>query len=156
MKYLFLLLALIPFFALAEGGVQEAAQSVSVEVPVMSFSQQVEIVFNAKKSANVYDLKIAQSNENIRMDAIVDKIMNRSDAKLIATNLIMLAKSKSLDDKPKEKDKPGKGLYNYRVSIIRPDGVVLVNALKPREKEAVEFENPFLAQPLTRADVNGR
>lgn len=144
----FLLLICLPVVAFA--------QEVVPDAPVISFSQQVDIVVAAKKDPRLYEFKIVQEKENVVLFAITDKSLDREEAKLIATKLIMLTKSRSLDDPPKEKNKPGKGLYNYQAEISRSDGIMLVKALKPKAEEVVTFEDPFLLEPLTRADVNGQ
>jgi hypothetical protein len=126
------------------------------ETPVVSFEQQVNIVVEAKENRNVLDVKFNQDKDNINLDAIVGKGTDAKHAKDIALNLVMLAKSKSLDDPPKKKDIPGKGLYNYHVAITSPDGVTLVTATKDKTKEILSFEDPFQVEPLTRADEAGR
>jgi hypothetical protein len=126
------------------------------EVPVMSFEQQVDIVVTAKKDPRLLDVKMAQDKANIGVDIIVDKNTDGPQAKQIALVMVMLAKSKSLDNPPKEKNKPGTGIYDYRVTLAYPDGVVLVTAYKPAKKEILSFEDPFHMEPLTRADEGGR
>jgi hypothetical protein len=128
----------------------------AVDVPVVSFSQQVEIVVTAQQNRNILEVKFVQEKENINLNVIVDKNIDKDKAKKIALNLVMLAKSKSLDDQPKKKDEPGKGIYNYHVAIAVPDGITLVNATKEKAKETLSFEDPFQVEPMTRADEGGQ
>lgn len=142
---LFLLICLTP------------AAAEAVDAPVLSFSQQVEIVVDTKKDPRVLDMKIRQEDDTILIDFIVDRNQDREEVKQLALNVVMLTKMRSLDDRPKTKDKPGKGLYNYIVTIARPDGVVLLTAIKPKKKEIIRYEDQDLhPEPLTRADAAGR
>jgi hypothetical protein len=143
--------ALCLFFA-----VPAFAQEQAPEVPVMSFEQQVDIVVTAKQDPRLLDVKINQDKALIDMSLIVDKNTDGPQAKQIALTMVMLAKSKSLDDPPKEKNKPGVGIYDYRVALAYPDGVVLVTAYKAAKKDALSFEDPFHMEPLTRGDAAGR
>lgn len=127
------------------------------DVPDLTFAQKVTIVVEAKHDPRILDMKINQGNHVVKIDLIVDKNTDRQQAKSMATSVVMLAKSMSLDDKPTEKDVPGKGLYTYHVTITRPDGVVLLLAKKSRKKKQVSFEDPVpVTRPLTRADVTGQ
>src|SRR5688572_26892178 len=133
MKYVLTVLSLLftlPAFA------EEKAE---VVVPLISFPQQVDIVYETKKNPSVLDVKIKQDNADVTLDAIVDKNIDRDGAKKIAMNLVMMTKVLSLDDKPKKKDLPGKGLYNYKVTIKRSDAVVLVAGDKPAKEEKLSF-----------------
>lgn len=127
-----------------------------IDVPVVSFSQQVDIVVTAKKDPRIMDVKFKQEKENIILDVVLDKSVELDKAKELARNLILYTKAKSLDDQPKDKGKPGKGLYNYTVAMIKPDGVKIVTATKEKAKEDLTFEDPFQVDPLTREDVSGR
>ena len=146
MRFIFILFLLFTSPALAQ----------QIDVPIVSFSQQVEIVVAAKQNRNLLDVKFKQEKENITLNIIVDKNTDRDSAKKIALNVVMLAKSKSLDDPPKKKDEPGKGIYAYHINITEPDGVTLVTAAKDKDKETLSFEDPFQVEPLTRADEAGR
>jgi len=126
-------------------------------VPELVFAQQVNIVVSAKQDPRIYDLKITQKEDVIHMDMIVDKNVEREQAKAMAGNVIMLAKGLSLDDPPKDKDKQGKGLYNYELAVTKPDGVTLLNASKPKDKESISFEDPNpVLEPLTHAGATGQ
>lgn len=146
MKYFLILflLSAVPAFA------QQA------EVPVVSFSQQVEIVVRAKKDPRILDIKFKQEKDNLIFDVVVEKSTDLAQGKALALNLVMYAKAKSLDDQPKEKDKPGEGLFNYTVAIAMPDGVKLVTATKEKAKKDLTFEDPFQVDPVTREDAAGR
>ena len=146
MKYI---LILFLFFA-----VPSFAQT--PDVPVVSFSQQVDIVVAAKKDPRIMDIKFKQEKDTILLDVVLDKSVDLAKAKELALKLVMYTKSKSLDDQPKEKDKPGKGLYHYTVAMTYPDGVKVVTATKEKAKEDLAFEDPFRVDPVTREDVDGR
>ena len=146
MKYFLILFLLLASPAFAQ----------EVDVPIVSFSQQVDIVVTAKKDPRILEVKFKQEKDNILLDVVVDKSTELSQGKTLALNLIMYAKTKSLDDQPKEKNKPGKGLYNYTIAIAMPDGVKLVTATKEKAKEDLTFEDPFQVDPLTREDADGR
>jgi len=146
MKYFLILCLLVSFPVLAQ----------QVDIPIVSFSQQVEIVVTAKKDPRILDIKFKQEKENLIFDVVVDKSTDLDQAKKLALDLTMYAKTKSLDDQPKEKGKPGKGLYNYTIAITKPDGVKIVTATKEKAKDSLDFEDPFQVDPLTRADADGR
>jgi hypothetical protein len=133
-----------------------SAAAQNADVPMMTFGQKVEIVVDAKRDANILDMQINQKKNIIDMDVVVDRSFDREKVKTMATNLIILAKRKSLDDPPTKRTEPGPGLYNYRVTIVRPDGVVLITALKPKKKSTVHYQDPFVSEPLTRAGANAR
>lgn len=126
------------------------------DVPVVSFSQQVEIVVAAKKDPRILDIQFHQDKDQIIMALVVDKSTELDQGKKIALNLVIYAKAKSLDDQPKSAEKPGKGLYTYHVTLKKPDGVVLVSAIKEKTAEDLVFEDPFLIEPLNRADAASR
>ena len=125
-------------------------------VPDLVFSQQVNIVVSLKKDPRIFDVKIQQKQDNIHLDLIVDKNVDQTQAKTMAANAVMLTKGLSLDDPPKDDKKPGKGLYNYAVAVAWPDGVTLITAAKPKDKDALSFEDQFQSHPLTRADAAGQ
>lgn len=127
-------------------------QSQSTTVPQISFSQQVNIVVTVKQDPRVFEMKLAQDDAKIFMDLIVDQKQDRAAAQEIAHHAIMVTKSFSLDDKPADNKEPGTGLYDYRLRISRPDGVILLIAEKLQEEKAIRFENPVpVFQPLTRS-----
>src|SRR5688572_26531950 len=126
MKHLLSLLSLL---------ISVPAFAEEVAVPPISFPHQVEIVYEAKKNPSVLDVKIDQKDGDVKLDAIVSKNVDRDGAKQIAMNLVMLAKVISLDDKPKEKNIPGTGLYTYKVTIKRSDAITLVVGEKPAKKK---------------------
>lgn len=129
----------------------------AVDAPVLTFSQQVEIVVDTKKDPRILDVKIHQDEDTIIIAMVVDKNQDREEVKKLALNVVMLTKMRSLDDRPKSKDKPGKGIYNYAVVISRPDGVQLLKATKAKAKAALHFEDRILRpEPLTRADAAAR
>lgn len=132
------------------------AHAQQVDVPVVSFSQQVDIVVSAKKDPRILDVKFRQEKDAILLDVVVDKSTDLEQGKKLALDLVMYAKAKSLDDQPKEKGKPGKGLYDYVIVMKKPDGVSVVTATKEKAKEDLTFEDPFQVDPLTRADEDGR
>lgn len=124
----------------------------AADVPLLGFPQQVEIVVETKKDPRILELKLEQKEDMIHIVMIVDRNQDREEVKELALNVVMLTKMRSMDDPPKTKDKPGKGLYNYEVQISRPDGVALLTALKPKAKSGLQFEDRILhTQPLTRA-----
>lgn len=124
----------------------------TIEAPQISFSQQVNIVVSVKRDPRVLDMKIKQDNAFITLDLIVDHKQERPEAQDIATQAIMAAKTFSLDDNPAGKGDIGKGLYDYKVTIARPDGVILLLAEKLKEESSIRFENPApVLYPLTRA-----
>jgi hypothetical protein len=126
------------------------------DVPVMTFPQKVDIVYQARKNPVILELTINQDKARVTLDATVDKNTDRDMAKAIALNVVMLTKTISLDDKPTEKGKPGKGLYDYVVTVRRADAVILVVGHKPAKKVNLRFDPPALQEipmrPLTRAD----
>lgn len=127
------------------------------DVPQISFSQQVNIVVTVKRDPRVLEMKIRQENAKVILDLILDQNQDREEAKSIAHMAIMVAKSLSLDDKPADAKEPGKGLYEYQVTVSRPDGVVLVAAHKPQKKKTIQYENPApVLHPVTRAGEVGR
>lgn len=156
---IFILLLFVVMFSVGGtfGAMAEDQAVAAVAVPQMSFSQQVNIVVMAKRDPRILELKIRQENAIVNLDMIVDQNQDREEAKTIAHNTIMIAKSFSLDDKPADNKEPGTGLYDYKLNMTRPDGVVLVVAEKLKESKTIRFENPVpVLQPLTRAGVNGR
>ena len=150
-------LCVVPAFA-----EEKASAPVVPEAPEMSFGQKVEVVYEARKNPTVLDVRIEQEKNVLKIDAIVDRSLDREDAKKIALNLVMLTKTLSLDDNPQKKDEPGKGLYDYKVTIRRTDAVVLVAGEKPAKKKKFSFDAPTMEnvpprfQPLTREDAAGR
>ncbi len=154
MKIFALVLLLFCFPALAE----EAA----IEPPQMSFGQKVEVVYEARKNPIILDVRIEQEKSTLKIDVIVDRNADRDDAKKIALNLVMLTKTRSLDDNPQKKGEPGKGLYDYKVTIRRTDAVVLVVGEKPAKKKKISFDAPVMEnippkfRPMTREDAAGR
>jgi hypothetical protein len=127
------------------------------QVPDLVFSQQVNIVVSAKKDPRIFDVKVTQKDDTINLELIVDQNVEQIQAKQMANDIIILAKSQTLDDPPKNNKSPGKGLYNYHLNITHPDGVQLFSASKPKDKSdiIVEDQNPVL-RPLTRADAGGQ
>jgi hypothetical protein len=138
MRYLlaFLLFA-VPTFAEPE-----------IEPPVITFAQKVDIVVAGKKNPNIFDIKIEQDKATVKIDAIVDRNLDRETAKKIAENLILMTKAVSLDDEPTEKE-AGTGLYDYKATIRRTDAVVAVIAEKPAKKKKITFEVPAEIRPMT-------
>lgn len=162
---LYLLLLLCSFPVLAEEEKKEASSESAVvapDAPQMSFAQKVEVVYEAKKNPAIFDVRIEQDKNTLKIEAIVDRNIDRDTAKKIALNLVMLTKVLSFDDKPKKKDEPGKGLYDYKVTINRTDAVVLAAAEKPAKEEKLSFDAPVMEnippkfRPLTREDAAGR
>lgn len=150
MRFLIALFVLLPLTAFA------------IDVPIMSFQQQVMIVVEAKKDLNVLDLRIQQNGDKVSLRAIVDKNIDRKAAREIANHLVILTKAMSLDDKPKDDKVPGKGLYNYDVDITLADGVMLLQAEKPAKKTKLDVKDPGIfpapvqVQPWTHADAAGQ
>lgn len=127
------------------------------EAPQIGYAHKVEIVVTAKRDPRILDMKINQDKQAVTMDVIVDKSVDRQHTKEMALTNIMQVKSLSLDDKPKDKKKPGKGIFDYTVNYYRPDGVLLLTATKPAKKEKIKFEDPGLVmEPATRAGAVGR
>ncbi len=126
-------------------------------VPEISYMQKVDIVYTAKKDPRVLDVKIEQNKNIILVNMIVDKNQDREEAKELTKTMIMQIKTKSLDDPPKDRTKPGKGLYDYQINCARPDGIGLLTALKPAAKTKITFENPVpLLTPETPVDAIGQ
>lgn len=149
------LIALFVLFAFPAFAQDAKSLSQTPDVPVVSFSQQVEIVYLAKKDPRVLDIKFNQEKDTITLNLIVDKNVTLEQAKKMVLSLVIIAKSKSLDDPPKDKEKPGKGLYNYTINLAFPNGINLVNATKEKAKEDLHFEDPFQVEPLLRAGAGG-
>lgn len=148
--YIFLVLVLLSSPLRAE-------DTIAVDVPQISFSQQVNIVVTAKRDPRLLEMKIRQEKDTVFLDLILDQNQDREEAKTIAQTAIIITKSYSLDDKPVSATEAGKGLYTYTVTAARPDGVVLVTAHKKKDEAAIQFENPAPSlAPLTRAGVNGQ
>ena len=140
-----------------DGRERPVAAAPVLDVPRLGFAHQVEIVVETKRDPRVYEMKIAQENEIIHIDLIVDRDQDHEQVKQIAFDVVMRTKMRSLDDRPESGKEPGKGLYTYKVNITRPDGVVLLTAIKPRNKKKLRYEDPILPpQPWTRADANAR
>lgn len=147
-----LIFLLMLFFAVPAFAGDEA-----MNVPQISFGKKVEIVVAAKQNANILDFKINQDKDIITCDLIINQNMTREETRKIASDVIMIAKSLSLDDPPKDKDKPGTGLYTYKLTATRPNGVLILTAQKPKAEKEISFEDQFpQSQPLTRADAAGR
>lgn len=128
-----------------------------IDVPKLGFAHQVDIVVETKRDPRVLEMKITQENEIIHIDLIVNRDQDHEQVKKIAFDVVMRVKMRSLDDRPKSGKEPGKGLYTYKVTITRPDAVVLLTATKPRRKRKMIYEDAILrTEPLTRADVNAR
>lgn len=130
--------------------------AVAADVPIISFPQKVDIVHTARKNPMILDLKIEQDNAKVMLDAIVDRRTDRDMAKIVARDLVLLVKSMSLDDRPRQKAEPGKGLYDYTVTIRRTDAAILVIGRKPPKRVDLRFDPPALEniqmRPVTRAD----
>lgn len=150
------LLISLPAFAAdkkkSEG--EEAASAIAV--PEITFAQKVDMVVTAKKDPRILDVKIEQHKQKVVVDVIVDKNQDQEETKGLALTMVMLVKSKCLDDPLKDRNTPGKGLYDYVLNFSRPNGIRLLQANKPAKKAKLSFENPDpLVEPATRADVNG-
>lgn len=139
-----------------------AVPAFAIDAPVLTYQQKVEIVVAAKKNPAILELKLEQKEYDIAMNAIVDKDINRDQAKGMAHDMVLLAKAFSLDDKPKDDKTIGKGLYNYTVTINRVDGILLLQAKKPAKKSKISFNRPMelpapiQVRPWTREDANPR
>jgi hypothetical protein len=128
------------------------------DVPQITYAQKVEVVVDAKHNPMILDLHIDQEKDGVSLIAIVDKDVDHEVAKKIASDLVMLTKSMTLDDRPTDIKEPGKGLYNYGVKIIRTDQVVLLTARKMAADADLKIDPPMMEdlapeiRPLTRAD----
>lgn len=149
---LLLLLFAIPAFAAED----------KPQAPTLTYEQKVNIVVEAQKNPSLLELKLEQKDYAITIDAIADQNTDRTQAKGMAHDIVMLTKGLSLDDKPTDKGVIGKGIYNYRVTIKRVDGILLLSATKPAKKKDIIPDPPGLipqpvqVQPWTRADGNSQ
>lgn len=134
----------------------------AAEVPVLTFEQKVNIVVQAQKNPAVLSVKLEQKDAEVSIAIIADKNTDRSQAETIANDVVLLTKSLSLDDKPVDDKNLGKGLYDYRVTINRVDGILLLSASKPAKKKKLSLDPPAQIQapvqvrPWTRADETAR
>ena len=134
----------------------------AAEVPVLTFEQKVNIVVQAQKNPAVLSVKLEQKDAEVSIAIIADKNTDRSQAETIANDVVLLTKSLSLDDKPVDEKNLGKGLYDYRVTINRVDGILLLSASKPAKKKKLSLDPPAQIQapvqvrPWTRADETAR
>lgn len=127
------------------------------DVPEISFGQKVDMVVTAKYDPRILDVKIDQTGPKLMVNVVVDKNQDQEEIKEIANTLIRQIKSKSLDDLPKDKKEPGKGLYDYQLNFSHPDGVNLLTAYKLAKETILRFESPVpMMQPVTRVDAVGR
>jgi hypothetical protein len=123
--------------------------ALAIDAPILTFEKQVEIVVAAQKDPNVLQVKIDQKKSYLQFDIMVERHVDRIKAQEIAFDIIFIAKSNSLDDRPVDDKTLGKGLYNYKVVITRADGIQLGTGIKLAKKKHLSFRSPVtLPQPV--------
>lgn len=121
----------------------------AVDAPILTFEKQVEIVVAAQKDPNILQVKIDQKNDHLEFRVMVDRHVDRQKAKEIVQDMIYIAKTNSLDDRPASRKELGKGLYHYKVVVTRADGIELGTGIKLAKNKTFSFRSPVaLPQPV--------
>lgn len=122
-----------------------------IPLPEISYSQKVEIIVPLKKNPSVLSAEISQTGKAVGLALMVANNCNTECAKKAGNEFLLRTKNVTMDD-PAGKDKPGKGMYDYAIKVIRANGKIIVEAAKnPTKKKLSGFE-----KPVSCADENAQ
>lgn len=138
MNRMLICFAALMFFFGAAFAADETKPTKEIPLPEISYSQKVEIIVPIKKNPAVLSAEISQREKTVILSLNVANNCNYECSKKAGSEFLLRTKNVTMDD-PAGRDKPGKGMYDYSIKVMRATGKIVVEGAKKADEEELKW-----------------